>query len=42
MTNYERLMQEMSYTRMAEHLENGDFCCQTYSQEDSFECSAPE
>ena len=42
MTNYERLVSEMSLNRMAELLEKGEFCCETYATEDDFECLAYE
>ncbi|MEA5083261.1 MAG: hypothetical protein VB018_03810 [Lachnospiraceae bacterium] len=42
MTNYERIVEEMSHTRMAELLEKSDFCCGAHVSKGDFECAAPE
>ncbi len=38
MTNYERLVSEMSHNRMAELLEKDNFCCGIHVKKDGFEC----
>ena len=40
MTNYERLVAEMSHNRMAELLEKDYFCCGIHVEKDGFECKA--
>ena len=42
MTNYEKIVEEMSHTRMAELLEKSDFCCETHVNKGDIECTAPE
>lgn len=37
MTNYEKIVSKMSHGRLAEMLEHGEFCCETYIDK-NFEC----
>ncbi|MGE4215138.1 MAG: hypothetical protein AB7E42_10255 [Anaerotignaceae bacterium] len=38
MTNYEKLIKEMSHTRLAELLECEDFCCEAYVPDSESGC----
>lgn len=42
MTNYEKIVSEMSHGRLAEMLEHEDFCCESYDFIEGFECTAPD
>ena len=42
MTNYEKIVSEMSHDRVAKMLEHEDFCCELHAISEDFECMAPD